>query len=513
MTSLQIQSFASLIDQLPIGVEDSDRIDRAANTSYSTSCSTGSDDALVADRARDLADVKAAASTPECGASSNTPTSAACADCRQPVVGCCPESQALPNGAVCGEHGVFTVMPYSSVGGESACMPLSDSHAAGLAADGCCAAAQAGLVGSPSFMALPRGDSSAQHPSDAAGVAVVPAAVGLRGSRLQDGCPLGDPMHVYLPYGQEESFGFTHAGGGPQDFSHHQHFAAANRMPRNGFAVDPSGTSPMWQGWFDRGLGEIFLLVCVDFAHLGPDRFVLCLEGETGQEQHVSIDRQELLLVAGAQLQQPQSQAEAEGAVKSGEECSRQASGSLTKGTAAGGGGLQSGGAPAGSNQEGPHMPRTAGELFASPPGDKWSQDVRKWQRHVCRELEIQKKRLQQREEACRKREEEFKLREDEARRQKMTIAALEGEVHKVTEEIQEILLQKEEGRLIVQREFLERKGRYVSRLQDLRPFLGTYFEDVLRGVTNCRTIGQLRGGEIAKAAKRVHSMSAAAPC
>ncbi|CDJ66710.1 hypothetical protein, conserved [Eimeria necatrix] len=109
------------------------------------------------------------------------------------------------------------------------------------------------------------------------------------------------------------------------------------------------------------------------------------------------------------------------------------------------------------------------------------------------KELEQQRRRLQQREEACRRLEEEFKLRAAENTKHKLKIAALEKEVQRVTEENQEILMQREEGRLIVQREFLERKGRYVSRLQDLRPFLGSYFEDVLRGLTNCRTIGQLR--------------------
>lgn len=113
-------------------------------------------------------------------------------------------------------------------------------------------------------------------------------------------------------------------------------------------------------------------------------------------------------------------------------------------------------------NENGSHAQRFTGETFIGASADgrceKWSQDVRKWQNQLCRELELQKKRLQQREEACRKREEEFRQREDEARRQKMTIAALEGEVVKVTEEMQEILLQKEEGRLIVQREFLGKK-------------------------------------------------------
>lgn len=187
----------------------------------------------------------------------------------------------------------------------------------------------------------------------------------------------------------------------------------------------------------------------------GPDQFVLCLEGESGQEQHVSIDRQELLLAASGQMQ---ASPEPERAAKM-PAGSRQGNNLMAKscshniGTA--------------DHEDGAQLPRLGGDSFIGAAGDSrcegLNQDVRKWQSQFCRELELQKKRLQQREEACRKREEEFRQREDEARRQKMTIAALEGEVLKVTEEMQEILLQKEEGRLIVQREFLGRPRQPAS--------------------------------------------------
>ena len=180
-----------------------------------------------------------------------------------------------------------------------------------------------------------------------------------------------------------------------------------------------------------------------------PDQFVLCLEGASGQEQHVSIDRQELLLAANPQMQAVGG--EERGTIKS----------------------------PVGSRNGGLFMTQNGPQYVAD------SQDgmARGWQcpsanspicqNQVCHELELQKMRLQQREEACRRREEEVRQREDEAKRQKMTIAALEGEVQKVTEEMQEILLQKEEGRLIVQRELIGKldcsgknvKGYECSRL------------------------------------------------
>lgn len=179
----------------------------------------------------------------------------------------------------------------------------------------------------------------------------------------------------------------------------------------------------------------------------GPDHFVLCLEGESGQEQHVSIDRQELLLVAGGQVQ----------ALAEQERMAKAAAGSRQGNVLEAKGGPHNIGTV--DSEDGGQSSRYAGEPFVAPSADgrceKWNQEVKKWQSQFCRELELQKKRLQQREEACRKREEEFRQREDEARRHKLTIAALEGEVMKVTEEMQEMLLQKEEGRLIIQREFL----------------------------------------------------------
>lgn len=181
---------------------------------------------------------------------------------------------------------------------------------------------------------------------------------------------------------------------------------------------------------------------------------MLCLEGESGQEQHVSIDRQELMLVASFQGQASTEHDTAKSAAGS-----RQESGIIGK----------SGPIWANDDWGGMHSSRLPAEAFSGPADgrcEKWNEEVRTWQNQFCWELEAQKIRLQQREEACRKREEEFRQREDESRRQKMTIAALEGEVQKVTEEMQEILLQKEEGRLIVQREFLGKAQRFGCKLQ-----------------------------------------------
>ncbi|KAL8437737.1 hypothetical protein Efla_006629 [Eimeria flavescens] len=569
MTSLQIQSFASLIDQLPIGVEESERIDRAA----SAACGSGADATCGGEGPHGAAELKHSAARRD-GAKGPS-----CLDCPQQAAAshvACSAEAALAGGLVFPSPAGFAANGFPNVADDVACMqvPEQQSGAPPLAAGGC-GAEQNGMEG-PSFM----GASSFPRDPAAQQQAAAVAAASLRGFPPPEVCGVVASGPGFLAYGSEDP---SHAAFPqtvpPQDYSGADLSAAGQQQTCRGvvFAGEQPGCGiAAWQQQWPQGCaaaaasadckygglpgrpcmgerhaglssqtfrgpqmqpgaptgygggqqlqvsivspGEDVVVTsygCSDWSgccngcqvevtrvsrpasprHLspvstrarqtcstanikvksvspsGPDQFVLCLEGESGQEQHVSIDRQELLLLASAEVQ---AMADQEWGLKSPTAGSRS---SAAKGEAF-----------AADTEEGGPLGQKGGSKAAAggPP------DVRKWQHQLCRELELQKKRLQQREEACRKREEEFRLREDEARRQKMTIAALEGEVLKVTEEMQEILLQKEEGRLIVQREFLERKGRYVSRLQHLRPFLGNHFEDVLRGLTSCRTIGQL---------------------
>ncbi|CBZ53296.1 conserved hypothetical protein [Neospora caninum Liverpool] len=71
-------------------------------------------------------------------------------------------------------------------------------------------------------------------------------------------------------------------------------------------------------------------------------------------------------------------------------------------------------------------------------------------------------------------------------------IRTLEEELNKVTEELREVVCQREDGREFFQKAFLDRKTRYLYRLQEIRPFLGASFDDIVRAVTACRTVGQL---------------------
>lgn len=220
-------------------------------------------------------------------------------------------------------------------------------------------------------------------------------------------------------------------------------------------SLAPSGRSADLQCMtpiYVRGFKETSYFGATSTA-VGPDHFVLCLEGDSGHEQHVSIERLDLLLAANAHVSAlaEQERIAGKGAVHDrgpnlSSSGSRQnvfmgpASACDVNADCCWADDIRCNGVPVGSG---------AGS------NDMWSVEVRKWRTHMCREIEQQKRRLLLREEACRKREEEFRQKEDEAKRQRMTIAALEGEVMKVTEEMQEILLEREEGRLLVQRDFL----------------------------------------------------------
>ncbi|PFH38745.1 hypothetical protein BESB_010870 [Besnoitia besnoiti] len=80
----------------------------------------------------------------------------------------------------------------------------------------------------------------------------------------------------------------------------------------------------------------------------------------------------------------------------------------------------------------------------------------------------------------------------DDQERVSTVVRALEEELNKVSEELREVICQREEGREFFQNFFFDRKQRYLSRLQEIRPFLGSAFNDVFRAVTACRTVGQL---------------------
>ncbi|KAL8272748.1 hypothetical protein Esti_003298 [Eimeria stiedai] len=566
MTSLQIQSFASLIDQLPIGVEESERIDQAASAA---SCSGRGAEEGCLDRALEIADRKhGVVSRRDCA-------KAACLECPQgvsPTAVGCPSDEVLTSGLVYGTTAGFPAVSFSATGEETPCMqPVHEASPASLAGGGC---ADPSSMGDGSLLAGPSSFYSEQSAAAQQQQAAAAAAASLRGFPPQEACAVvGGPGQVsFGPYCAEEASAPVFSGAPPPPGYSSLDLAAGrssvvlgdqgcvgsawpqwaqscpsasdckytaapvSRTCSERFSVPPSQSLRATQASHGGGQLQVSIVSpgedvvvtsygCSDWGGCcngcqvevtrvsrpstprhpspvgarsrqtcspanikvksvspsGPDHFVLCLEGESGQEQHVSIDRQELLLVASAEVN---ALAEQRDNIKT-------PTGSRSAATK--GGGMMYGV----SCEEGQQEVKWVGSkglLGGGPDGrcDKWNQDVDRWQHQMCRELELQKRRLQQREEACRQREEEFRLREDEARRQKLTIAALEGEVLKVTEEMQEILLQKEEGRLIVQREFLERKGRYVSRLQDLRPYLGNHFEDVLRGLTSCRTIGQL---------------------
>ncbi|KAL8444292.1 hypothetical protein Emag_005553 [Eimeria magna] len=507
MTSLQIQSFASLIDQLPIGVEESERIDQAASAA---SCSGVEAEEGCLDRALGITERKHG------GVTRRDCAKAACIECPQGVAATavgCPSDEALTNGLVYGTTPAFPAVSFSATAEEAPCMQqIHDASPASLAAGGC---ADPSSIADPSLLAASSPFFS-EHPS--AGQqqqAAATAAASLRAFPSQEGCSVVGPGQLsFGPYCSEEASPPVFAGGGPHASGYSPLDLAAGRT--NAILEEQGYVGSGWPHWgqscpsasdckytpapLSRACSERFsappsqslrssqashgggqLQVSIvspvvsflaselqarsrqtcspanikvkSVSPSGPDHFVLCLEGESGQEQHVSIDRQELLLVASAEVHAL--------AERDNTKTPTGSRSSATKGA-----GMIYGG----SSEEGQQEIKGGGGkgLLGGPLDgrcDKWNQDVGRWQHQMCRELELQKRRLQQREEACRQREEEFRLREDEARRQKLTIAALEGEVLKVTEEMQEILLQKEEGRLIVQREFLgELRSRGVMR-------------------------------------------------
>ncbi|KEP59875.1 UNVERIFIED_CONTAM: hypothetical protein HHA_230170 [Hammondia hammondi] len=87
---------------------------------------------------------------------------------------------------------------------------------------------------------------------------------------------------------------------------------------------------------------------------------------------------------------------------------------------------------------------------------------------------------------------ETHELGDEEQRRLSAVIRTMEEELNRVTEELREVLCQREDGRDFYQKSFLDRKLRYLSRLQEIRPLLGASFTEIFRAVTACRTVGQL---------------------
>nr|PIM03381.1 hypothetical protein TGCOUG_230170 [Toxoplasma gondii COUG] len=122
---------------------------------------------------------------------------------------------------------------------------------------------------------------------------------------------------------------------------------------------------------------------------------------------------------------------------------------------------------------------------------------------------------------------ESHELGDDEKGHLSAVIRTMEEEMNRLTEELREVLCQHEDGRDFYQKSFLDRKLRYLSRLQEIRPFLGASFTEIFRAVTACRTVGQLstwvvafefRGASVASAADvashvlEVFNSGAAAP-
>ncbi|KAL8438282.1 hypothetical protein ACSSS7_000259 [Eimeria intestinalis] len=455
-----------------MGIDESERIDQAASAA-SCSGGGGTEDGCI-DRALGIGDRKhGPVSRRDC-------VKAACIECPQtvtaaPGVAGFPSDEALTSGLVYGATSAFPAISFSTNAEEAPCMHhVHEASQASLSAGGC---PDPNTIGDPSLLAagspfFPEHSAASQQQQ-----AVAAAAISLRAFPPQEACAVVGPGRVaFGPYCSEEASPSVYPGSPPPaglppldlaasrgnnsvlgehgcagaawpqwaqtcpsasdcDFPP---AAALGRAVSERFAAPPTQSLRTTQPSHGGGQLQVSIVspgsIAADVLsgeHQSPDHFVLCLEGESGQEQHVSIDRQELLLVASAEVH----------ALAEQRDSIRTPTGSRTTAT------------------KGEGTMYEEGQQDAKGGGggryDKGSQDVGRWQHQMCKELELQKRRLQQREEACRQREEEFRLREDEARRQKLTIAALEGEVLKVTEEMQEMLLQKEEGRLIVQREFL----------------------------------------------------------
>lgn len=230
MTSLQIQSFASLIDQLPVGVEESERIDRAANAA----CSSGSEDGS-AERAREIADGKTPGPRHDC-------QKGTCQECRQPVGSvACVTDETLSCGHAYGCSGTFNGIPFPSMGNDAACLQIPEQPSTHLATGGC-GAVQSGIAdGSFTAVAsaISRDPTAQQQPT-----------AGLRGFPSQATCAVVEPMHGFLAFGPEEaSAGFTTTVT-PQEYNTPDISAAsAHCGARNVFPGEQSCVGPVWQSW------------------------------------------------------------------------------------------------------------------------------------------------------------------------------------------------------------------------------------------------------------------------
>ncbi|SOV25277.1 conserved Plasmodium protein, unknown function [Plasmodium sp. DRC-Itaito] len=68
---------------------------------------------------------------------------------------------------------------------------------------------------------------------------------------------------------------------------------------------------------------------------------------------------------------------------------------------------------------------------------------------------------------------------------------SLENEMKKLIHEMNYLISQSKDG-LFMQKVFIDHKSKCVLKLQELKPFLGSYYEDIFNYITSCRTLGQL---------------------
>lgn len=230
MTSLQIQSFASLIDQLPIGIEESERIDRAANAA----CSSGSEDGS-AEKAHEIIDGKSPISRRGCSKSN-------CHDCRQPVGPvACGTDEAMSTGLVYMNSSGFNGIAFPPVGEDATCMQMPEHPTVALAAGAC--TVQNGIIDC-SFMPVSspfsRDPASQQQQ----------AAAGLRGFSSQEACAVVEPVQAYLPHCPEEaSAGFAQAAAPPEYNSPDVGGAPLQSGGRGMFASDHTNANTLWPSW------------------------------------------------------------------------------------------------------------------------------------------------------------------------------------------------------------------------------------------------------------------------
>ncbi|KNG76276.1 asparagine-rich protein [Plasmodium falciparum IGH-CR14] len=67
----------------------------------------------------------------------------------------------------------------------------------------------------------------------------------------------------------------------------------------------------------------------------------------------------------------------------------------------------------------------------------------------------------------------------------------LENEIKKLINEMNYLISQDKDG-LFMQKVFIDYKSKCVLKLQELQPFLGSYYQDIFNYITSCRTLGQL---------------------